>query len=98
MTHSPLSTMRRLAGTLGPVLGLVLACALFVTGVHHHGDASSERSCAMCIASHAPAVATIAVVASAAPTRVTEHLAPVIVDPPCARATRVASSRGPPLV
>lgn len=96
MTNA-LAHLRRLAGILGPTLGIVLVCSLVVAGVHHHTGSSEGHACAVCTASHAPAVTTVAAAGSPTPA-----LLPGRVDAPRAelplqvRVVAIAA-RAPPL-
>ncbi len=52
-------SIRRSAAGLAPLAGLVLLLALVSGGLHHHADGALSHACAVCTASHAPAVTTV---------------------------------------
>lgn len=81
---------------LGPMLGLVLACAVVTLALHRHNDGDSHTLCTVCTVSHMPAVAS-----AATPTGIsaTAFVRDVIVIAESARATahpRLHSGRAPP--
>lgn len=56
-----LSHFRRMKRWLGPILGLVLACAVVTLAAHRHSDGDSHTPCTLCTVSHMPAVPSAAV-------------------------------------
>ncbi len=91
-----LTNLRRLAGILGPALGIVWLCSLVAVGVHHHAGSTEGHACAVCTASHAPAVTTVAAARPSAPAPLRERVAsPLAQQPPQIRPVAVAT-RGPP--
>jgi hypothetical protein len=88
--------IRRLTGALAIPIALLLLGATLAGGLHHHGGAQSRDTCALCTASHTPAVASIAT-ASPGPAlgaeRVVVWRAPRAHTPALPR----PSSRAPPL-
>ena len=91
-----LSSARRLAGGLSPLLGLVLACSLVVTAFHHHDETVARHACVVCSAGHAPAVTPSAATGSPTPAPCAERIihAPAWIAPqPCVLAI---AARAPP--
>jgi len=91
-----LSALRRLAGCMSPLLGLVLACALVVTAFHHHDENLARHACVVCSAGHAPAITPTAATVSPAPAPRAERIihAPAWTAPQ-ARVLAIAA-RAPP--
>jgi len=84
-------------GVIVPVLGLLLLGVPVAAGFHHHAD-EATHPCAVCTASHAPAVATDAAVEPSAPlAKGGRTPTPELPAPPAPRAAH-ASSRAPPAI
>lgn len=76
--------------------GLMLLAGLVVGGIHHHAE-GSDRACAVCTASHAPAAATDLPAIVAAPTDWSERVDLPVAHVTFSRALREHRGRAPPL-
>lgn len=91
-----LVTLRRLAGCVSPLLGLALACSLVVMAFHHHDGNAAGHACAVCSASHVPAVTPATSAGSPAPAPRAERVPALPAwNAPQALVAAVAA-RGPP--
>jgi hypothetical protein len=91
-----MNRLRRLAGRMVGPIGLVLALALVIGGVHHHSDGRAHDACSICSLSHAPAITTDSVAAST-PTLRAESVASSRLEVPLVFRIAAAPSRAPPL-
>ena len=62
-----IAALRRSCGFLSIALSLVLMLSGFVGALHHHGESAAGHACAICTASHAPAITTMTAAGSSAP-------------------------------
>lgn len=74
----------------------LLLLGVFVGGIHHHDGGSSERACAVCTISHAPATVTIAGIPLPAPAEWSERLQPALAHAAVSRPTHEHRGRAPP--
>jgi hypothetical protein len=96
--RAPTALLRGCAGLLGPLLSVLLLGVLVVGSVHHHSDSASDHACAICSASHVPAVVTAAALPTTAPARSPERVEPVCPDRPASTLAATVAARGPPTI
>jgi hypothetical protein len=85
----------------GILPSITLCVMLLLSGVvgalHHHGESAAGHACAVCTASHAPAVPTVAAASSSTPALLPGRVeAPRAELPPAFRVVAIAA-RAPPL-
>ena len=91
------ASLRRSSGLLSIALSFLLVLTGVVGALHHHGDSAAGHACAVCTASHAPAVTTLPAAGSPTPS-----LLPGRVDasraehPPQIRVVAIAARAPPP--
>jgi hypothetical protein len=91
------ATRRRIRAFPSITLCVVLLFSGVVGALHHHGESAAGHACAVCTASHAPAVPTVAVAGSTTPALLPGRVdAPRAELPPQIRAVAIAA-RAPPL-
>ena len=91
------SDLRNRLRWLAALLGLALLLGGVAAGLHHHGDAGSHRTCAVCAAAHAPAVAVAGVSAPSSPSPAGARLVTPRTHTPRPAAPSATQSRAPPL-
>ena len=92
-----LANLRRHSRFLGPALGLILVLSTVGVALHHHDAGSTTHACAVCTASHAPAVTALPAAGSPAPSLLPGRVdAPRVELPPQIRVVAIAA-RAPPL-
>ncbi|HEY6866514.1 MAG TPA: hypothetical protein VI792_04605, partial [Candidatus Eisenbacteria bacterium] len=91
------TVMRRIAGLLGPLLGVVLVSSLVAVALHHHDDGAVGHSCAICSVGHAPATPAAAAVSASTPRLLPGRVEAARAEAPLAPRTRATASRAPPL-
>ena len=74
----------------------LLLLGVFVGGIHHHDGATSERACAVCSVSHAPATVSVAGIPLPAPIEWSERLLPAHTSASVSRPTHQHHGRAPP--
>jgi len=94
--RAPTALLRGSAGLLGPVLSVLLLGVLVVGSVHHHSDSASDHACAICSASHVPAVVTVAGSAVATAFTPSGRVSVQYAAAPTAPRVAAARSRAPP--
>src|SRR5690349_18249077 len=94
--RAPTALLRGWADLLGPLLSLLLLGVLVVGSVHHHSDGASDHACAICSASHVPAVVTVAGSAAATMFTASGSVSVQYAAAPTAPRLAAARSRAPP--
>ncbi len=84
-------------GALAALLLLALVLGGLAGALHQHRDATLHPSCAVCVAGHAPALASASVHAPARPGPTRTHPAAPPASGPCLVARTPSLSRAPPL-
>jgi len=95
--RAPTALLRGWTGLLGTLLTLLLLGVLVVGSVHHHSDSASDHACAICSASHAPAVVTATGCAAATTFAASGSVSFRYIAAPTAPRPATARSRAPPV-
>src|SRR5262249_34164104 len=82
---------------LGVLLAGVLLCSPVAAAHHHHGGNADDHACALCNASHAPAVVSGTAAASPAPALLARRVHAPAYESAAAALVLALPSRAPPL-
>lgn len=91
-----LTRLRRRAGRMAPVLGLLLLSAWFIGASHQHADSAVHARCAACTVAHAPALSASDATEAVRPASCVERLNAAPADAPRTWTRTLASPRAPP--